>query len=453
MDTTYHNLKIIERMNSKSIIFLYIFYIFFIEFVFINKVSFDIILISTVLTFLLTFSLSSFLSLESKYKDFFKELKNLYKSYQKKYKTMPTDDIKNELTRNTDSILHDTFLSFIVIVGMVIGTYIGFKIGPNIGTFNLTFILILLSVLGILLLSTAIFEKVREDIEEIITEKQGITGILGRFFFTFIVNPLYLITNLIIEGLISLSIYIFAAIIIGFVGSFIFGNPLNYFLELIFLCIDFIIIAFFAIVCAATIYGIFYLFGFGIERFKKKDILYMENGLNMDMEKLKIKYNINDDTFKSFDYIKYIFLFLLPFLVAYIWSFFSTDAGFSILSYLKPINIRMIDIFGAIPNWSIVTNSEDFFTGILNLIFFIISFIFGVILIPFLGIGWLFQSLFILIIGIFNSIIGFLLLASFLFPVLYAANLKFKYNKSLTNFVSIYFYISFILFIFFLCLM
>lgn len=48
----YENLKILKRMKSKTILFLYLFYIIFAQWVFINKVGFDILLISASLTFL-----------------------------------------------------------------------------------------------------------------------------------------------------------------------------------------------------------------------------------------------------------------------------------------------------------------------------------------------------------------------------------------------------------------
>jgi hypothetical protein len=454
MNNIYDNLKILKRMRSKTIVFIYLFYICFAEYVFVNKVGFDIILISCVLTFLLTFALGAMLKDEYKHKRFFNELKNEYNLCAKntEYTKEDLKNIDNKIV-NEESLTSRAFLLFSILIGSTIGVVLAFKYGSNISYFYFTPILIILSVLGLIAFSVYLFEETIEEFERIKHHYSGINKILYTVLFKGIIIPIKTFVYLIAELFISMLGLIIGVLIIVAIATILFGGFMKVLAAIWIVFIDTLVIILSASIGAAVVFGLFYIFGFGYESFSKKDILLMKRGLSNKIDTLKYKHNIDNDSFKIFDSIKYILLFSIPFILAYIWSSLTSDVGFNILTFLKPSDIIHVDIFRFVPGWNLVTEAKGFFNTILSFISTAFLFVVSLITIPFMLIIWVLQYLYIFIVAIFNSIIGFLLVSAFLFPVLYASYLKFKNDKSLTNFTMIYIYLSFIMIIFFLSLL
>lgn len=448
----YENLKILKRMKSKTILFLYLFYIIFAQWVFINKVGFDILLISASLTFLFTFAMGSMLQNEIKNKNFFIELKQLYKKYDKTYEKIDVSHINNKL-ENEETILANTFFTFSIFVGVAIGVGLSFSYGQKILPFFSENIILAISIVFLIFVFLTLFENLKEELEYIREKQKGISGFFKHIFLYGIIRPLFIAVEFIGALIISGLGIILGIIIICFILSIIFGGVGKMF-TLIFVIIGNILtVGIFGIIGGVITFLIFYIMGFGTERFSKKDIHFLNQGLDYEMENLKRKYDISESSFAVNDTIKYILLFTIPFVAAYLWSYLSTDIGFSILSYIKPIEIKTINILGMIPNWEMVTSAKGFGNTISSFFGFVILFIIGVIAIPFRTVTWVIQAIAVIVVSVFNSLIGVILLVSFLFPVLYASWIKFKENKSLSNFTAIYIYLSFIIILFFLSLL
>ena len=448
----YENLKILKRMKSKTILSLYIFYIVFVEWVFISKVEFDIILISAVLTFLFTFALGSMLKDEKKDKAFFIELKKVYKEYEQKYKKDNVSHIDNKI-ENEETLMTNSFISFIVFIGASIGVSLSFSYGQDMVRFFNEPIMIAVSIVILIVIAFSLFADIIDDLEDSYNTSDGIGGFFKGVLLNWIIIPFFSLLGLIHNILLQIIFVLLTLGFVTFILGLIFGSVSKVLSLTFVIFLNVLTVFLFAVITGAIVYAIFYLIGFGSEKFSKKDIYYLDKGLSRDIDMLKYKFNITDSSFAVSDAIKYILLFTFPFIAAYLWSYFTTDIGFSVLSYLKPMEFDEINIFEFVPDWSMVKNADGFFATIIMFAVTVIAFFLSLITIPFMAIAWCIQAIGIFIVAIFNSLIGVVLLVSFLFPVLYASYLKFKDNKSLTNFTIIYIYLSFIMVIFFLSLL
>jgi hypothetical protein len=450
----YEDLKLLQRMRSKMIIFLYLVYIVFIEYVFINKVDFDIILVSTVLTFLFAFSLSSMLKSDKKEGEFFKELKVLYKEYAKKYKNENVKDIHNKY-ENELTFFQKSFVAFFTFLASLTGIYFSISIGVKYIPFN-----IFVPVLAVIFVNIVFYLFFDELVEEISKKNyRNDNGFAETIFINFLVIPTFKLIELINKGLsFILGIVIVFAIIKLIMG--IATLNLEILLELTkdtaIVLLNAIVVTLGAAIAGSIVYIGFGILGFSIEIFSKKDILFLEKGLSREIDKLKSKYNIDTEYIKYQSAvrtkIKNIIVYAIPFVAIFLIGMFVLD-GFNIISFVQPINLEPVNIFGALPSWDMIAKAKGFGDTILALIGFIIKAIIGIIAIPFLIIAWILQFILTMILVVVNTITGAILVLSFVSPVLFAAYTRLKNDKSLSNFTSIYFYLAFIMIIFFMSLM
>ncbi|MBN2782522.1 MAG: hypothetical protein JXQ66_04720 [Campylobacterales bacterium] len=450
----YEDLKLLQRMRSKMIIFLYLVYIVFIEYVFINKVDFDIILISTVLTFLFAFSLSSMLKSTKQEAVFFKELKEVYKTYAKKYKNEHVKDIHNTY-ENQLTLFQKSFVAFFTFLAALGGTYFSIVLAHDYMTFN-----VFVPVFALIFINVTFYGFFAEIVKEI-NEKEyrGDSSFGEKIFLNLLIRPTFKLIELINQGLaIIIALVIVFAIVKLIMGVATFNTEIL--LELLVdtgvVLLNAVVVSVGAAIAAGITYMGFGVLGFSIEIFSKKDILFLEKGLYSEIRKLKDKHNIDSEYINAQSEvrtkIKSIMVYAVPFVIIFLVGMFVLD-GFNIISFVQPIGTENVDIFSAMPSWDMVKNADGFFASIFALIGFAILAVIGIIAIPFLAIAWVIVFIFKMIMVVVNAITGVILVLSFVSPVLFAAYTRLQNDKSLSNFTSIYFYMAFIMIIFFMSLM
>jgi hypothetical protein len=450
----YEDLKLLQRMRSKMIIFLYLVYIVFIEYVFINKVDFDIILISTVLTFLFAFSLSSMLKSTKKEGVFFKELKEVYKTYAKKYKNENVKDIHNTY-ENELTLFQKSFVAFFTFLASLGGTYFAMVLAKSYMTFNIYVLVFALIFINVMFY--AFFEGIVEEINE--KEYRGNSTFGEKIFLNLVIRPTFKLIELINKGLGIIIGFVIVFAVIKLIMSVATLNGqmlLELLLDTAIVLLNATILTIGAAIAGAITYFAFGVLGFSIEIFSKKDILFLEKGLYSEIRKLKEKHNIDSEYIEAQSAvrtkIKNIMVYAVPFMIIFLLGMFVLD-GFNIISFVQPIGTENVDIFSAMPSWDMVKNADGFVATILALIGFAIMAVIGIIAIPFLAIAWVIVFIIKMIMVVVNAITGAILVLSFVSPVLFAAYTRLQNDKSLTNFTSIYFYMAFIMIIFFMSLM